>query len=99
MSIDTSARMIIGIDLDDRSIDWPDDKAEREVGEYLEDKGMVYASPWFDASDDFWIIGYAVKGCDISDIDAWVADVKDKAATFKDLFGVDASLIVSPDVC
>lgn len=93
MGIDIEGGMIVGaaakefVARHDGDDDW-------SLGEWADDHDMACMSPWYDADYEDQYIGFSVSDMPISGItDAWVADIREKAARFKELTGLEASLI------
>lgn len=106
MGIDITGGMIIGAKASDVSaaVWMEDDDCElygtegnyfEEFYEWYEEVDMRTYSYHYDASEDYQIVGFTVKDIEpLSDgFEEWVADVKAKAAKFKELTGIEPELI------
>ena len=94
MGIDISGGMFVGEHAD--KIEPPEGV---ELYEFADDSGMDSYSEHYDADDDYTYYGFSIDDILVSDIDdAWISDIKEKAARFEKLTGVPARLIGSQDV-
>ena len=95
MGIDFSGSMIVG-KLGSDLIFNKDDIDDFNDQDFLEENGLDYLSPYYDADLEDCIVGFCVantiiiNGCFDSE---WVKDVQLKAAKFKNIFGDDPELI------
>tara|TARA_Y100001956_G_scaffold74886_1_gene82340 strand:- start:1069 stop:1401 length:333 start_codon:yes stop_codon:yes gene_type:complete len=104
MGIDISGGMIVGANCSAADAGVYDEANEGYLveGEYYEEfyewweyNGMSTYSFHYDACQDSQILGFTVEDIDplSDDFYEWVEDVKEKAARFKELTGIDAKLI------
>ena len=104
MGIDYRGSMIVGAQPEDMEdfFDTIRDKADLEDGitEYLWDKcKMDCVSPYYDCDEEEQIFGFFVPDVLIDEMgDEWLEDIRGKAAKFREITGVSASLIGSQDI-
>lgn len=92
MGIEYSAKLIVGLPYEEFSEFFGDDVA----GDCYE-KGLTYASPYYDASVDHWVIGVEVAQTD--DFEWGYVDVdkhKKAHSSFTEITGLNGKLILSP---
>ena len=100
MGIDTSGGMLIG----EKVPNIPFLQSVDDIHEWFEEngyeKGMTMHSSYFDCDSDGLVFGFDVGNIPVSGLDQkWIDGVKEKAEKFKEIFGIDARLIGSVDVC
>lgn len=92
MGMEYSARLLVGLSVED----FPDDFFTDDVGGDCDEKGLIYASPYYDAPVRHWVVGYKVAksddyGWNYVDIDQHnIAHVK-----FTEITGLNGKLILS----
>ena len=91
MGVDISGGMIVGRHVKDIPIL---EAIDEYISEWVEDNALDYMSPWYDAEDEHWVVGYRVEDIPVKDMAfSWAVDVLKLAEKFKALTGEDAHLI------
>jgi len=91
MSIDYDGGMIVGEMGGNIS---PDSGEFDSMSEWAEENGMKQMSTLYEAEPEWCYYGFEVKDVLISDIDqAWIDDLRSKAAKFEQLTGTPAKLL------
>ena len=91
MSIDISGGMIIGASIKDTKF-FKD--SDIDVGDWLYEHKMKYMSPYYDSTQEEWIIGFKIEDVLVEDMDQkWLDNIKSQAEKFEKLTGVKAKLI------
>lgn len=96
MGIDVSGGMIVGI-IGSELIDAI--KTVDDFNEWYEINGLDRMATHYDADNDDCFFGFQVEDVPVSEMKGiWLKDVEEKAKRFKELTGIDASLIGTQDV-
>lgn len=101
MSIDISAKLMLVPDVDVYK-HFESQLTELPFYEILEDLGLDYASPWFDADPSEWVVGIELKPASYSDLHegltCWWTDYHNAVQDLQDLFGFGCTLKAVQDV-
>lgn len=90
MSVDVEGKMLLGYKYSETKVDTGEDS----LGDWVYENKLEYASPWYDASPDNWIIGFLVEDVSIDEMDEeWINVLKKKAEQFEKLAGVKPKLM------
>lgn len=92
MGMEYSARLLVGLAVED----FPEDFFTDDVAGDCDEKGLMYASPYFDASPIEWVVG--VKVAKSGDFDWNYVDVdqhKIAHVKFTEITGLTGKLILS----
>jgi hypothetical protein len=96
MGIDYSGKLLVGGTYDDICHLIPDDDEDIDVSEFIEQFGLVYASPWYDAGIEDCVFGFNFP--DTPFTEGWHLAFEEAAAKWKELTGKDAKLMGVQDI-
>ena len=101
MGVDNSSTTIIGLPNDKFIEEYQKstkvEDAEEIIDQLLDDGELDYASPWYDSSRDYWVIGYASSYLDITTNEFTKEITETKERFIKD-FGFEPKVFVSAHV-
>lgn len=90
MSVDMDGKMILGCKCNLTQINTVEDGLYNWVCK----NKLEYASPWYDASPDDWIIGFLIKDVSVDEMnEEWMNDIREKSEQFEKLTGVKPKLM------
>lgn len=98
MGIDIDAKMIVGVKYSDLPAELKK-LSTNDLYNFLEDNELEYASLWYDAEMEGWVIGRTVDN-DVpeEDLDAWLNEVKEAFKEVQEILKTKPNLIATQHV-